>query len=164
VTQGDHEPVGVARGGSLYVQGACDAVWWSNGVVWTPVETTATTGHLRLAVLGAGRLVTTGGELGSGQLTLDGSGLRYAWLPAGAAEQEREWRGRPVAVGNELDILFDRSSIFFTRVTVRAGSRVVLDVEAPVALEAVALGPSAEPLPTPTPLCDRLVDLDAVRR
>lgn len=161
---------------SLFVQGRCAAVLWSDGREWHPVEVTNTTGRfaVRARPQGTARghqpIVSVADSTGTSVLwLLDDGRLEYGWWPAGG--------GRPTIVGErrrpsaplDLEVHLDRSGIFASRVTITSRGATLLDAAVPVAIGAPVSGaqgvaPTRAPsfdgditiLDTPTPICDRL--------
>ncbi|MGE0796011.1 MAG: ArnT family glycosyltransferase [Acidimicrobiia bacterium] len=152
-----------AAAGTIVVEGACDAVHWSDGSDWHPLETTAATGLLRLRVVlpppvgsdgpgGPEPLVTTADADGRATVWIEWSAggaavVSYGWAPAegrpGEAFVVRQSAdplvvepGRPF----DLTVHLDRRGFVGTNVSVTAGKRTLLFAYARLAISAPTLG------------------------
>lgn len=114
VRRGDELPGDGGRRGELFVAGDCEALYWSDGGGWSPVERTAEAGYLRLrGPVAAGQLVdgVVVEPAGDGRVRLAGGGSRGIAVRVGAGE-------------HDLDVIADQRLGFLT---VRIDGRRVLE-------------------------------------
>jgi hypothetical protein len=186
VTAGDALPADETRAGSLFLLGECDGVYRHDGFRWHLVEQTSATGAHRLvlrldpAAVGRQPVLSTADDAGTTvlwarNLPRDRVGFEYEWQPsAGGGSATRVMLP---AVERRADGSVDFTATvdfpdgFTPALRVRANGESLLDDDVTAlhipfrvgrqdtARGATSFAGDIDQVPTPTPLCDRLIGL-----
>lgn len=171
VGRSERLPARPARAGTTWIVGDCDAMYWSTGEEWTPVQGTEAAGWFRLAVRPPApgsdwQPIVTDGQAGDARVV----GIRPVGrdrVEVGLAEVAPDgtilWPAEPPRVPfgageHRFDIVLDHA-IRAVRVTVDGTDVVnVLPARGAVPPGPYTVNPSVRPLPPSIGLCRDLTD------